>query len=1487
MIFLLIALPFKIRTSCRTTTNEYGLKRIRHILNTLTWVVVGLYLTVSALLHIPFIQQYTGKCVASALKGKLGTEVSVGCVNLGFLNRLIIDDFEMLDKRGEEMIHVSRLSVSVDVVGLLGGQIRVSSAQVLGLKANLYKTSANAQPNFQFALDSLKSKDGSPSKTDLHIGSFIVRHGSVKYDRLDAPSKRSGFDSNHLFVDNINADVRLKRLTDNELSVGVKKFSFDESCGLSLKNIAFHLEADRKHAALRDFKLMANNSAISSDSITASYSFTPGGNIIPESILAKGNVGSDGVSLADLAVIVPEMQDFPVVMKMSASFVLTNGKLTVRPINLYSQDRSIKINAWGEMKPFSQSLDWKANINDIYVSEKGITDIMKAAAKMKVVLPSQITKLKTLRAKAAAAGNGCKMAARAEATTNLGGVKAEAKKNGDTFTMAVSASNLEIGVFTGDKSFGRLSFNAKGKGTLNKGSLESVSAEGDIPLLEYNNYAYNNVKFDMVYGNGSTNGKIYVADPNLNAEISGTAADFDKILKTEFTATVNCLYPQRLKLSNKWGDAYFKAHIQGRTVGTAAKNLTADVTARDFLFKSPTNSYSLDNMHATVSPGKIGVNADFGSIELQGKYNMATLGESVFGILKNKLPTLPGLSKKQYAADNTFSIKADITETKWLETLAGIPLHVEKPVRLAANIDDRTRSISARADLPEFSYDGNIFRNGEIKIDTRNDSIFANAMVEKVIDDNNDIKLRVKAHAAHNDLKSTVSFDYNTPTRIKGELKTNARFFADNRGKNSVLLNIEPSQLVVKDSVWAVRPSSVAYYGDKIEFNHFAVEKGRQHIKINGLATKSLSDSICVDLQDVDVSYILNLIDFHSVEFSGQATGQAFLKSVLNSPEAYANIRVNDFKFQDGDMGVLHANVNWNKVDKQIDISAVARESETAKTVIKGYVSPERNYIDLGIKAENTNIAFLKSFCGSFMSDINATGNGFAQVYGDLSTVNLRGLVVANGDLKISTLNTRYYLHNDTVRMEPNEIIFNHAPVKDRNGSTAYVSGALHHKNLSNLTFDINVEANNFLCYDFTSYGDDPFYGTVYGTGNCAITGRANSIMFDINMTPQKGSFIEYNAANPDAITSQDFISWVKRGEGKAKTEQAATDINDASDILLNFNVNTTPDFTLRVLMDQTSGDKISLNGSGTIKANYFNKGNFEMYGTYLIDHGSYNLTIQNFIKKDFQFQQGSSIVFGGDPFNAQLGLKAIYQVNGVSLADLKIGNSFSSNNVRVDCIMNISGTPGNIKVDFDFDMPTVNNDAKQMVRSLINSEEEMNQQMVYLLAIGRFYMDTKNNSTQEDAQQSQTSLAMQSLLSGTISQQVNSLLSSVIKNNNWNFGTNISTGTEGFNNAEYEGLLSGSLFSNRLLINGQFGYRDNQNTTSSFIGDFDLKYLLTPSGSVAIKVYNQTNDRYFTKSSINTQGIGLILKRDFGNWREMFGIKRKKKANKNKGNEK
>ncbi len=114
-----------------------------------------------------------------------------------------------------------------------------------------------------------------------------------------------------------------------------------------------------------------------------------------------------------------------------------------------------------------------------------------------------------------------------------------------------------------------------------------------------------------------------------------------------------------------------------------------------------------------------------------------------------------------------------------------------------------------------------------------------------------------------------------------------------------------------------------------------------QEMAINGLATPNKEDSIVAQLKDVDVEYILNLVNFHSVDFAGKASGKAIVKSIFNDPDAYAQLDVKDFEFEHGPLGVLHANVNFNKEQSQIDIKAVADDGPEHQTLIDGYVSPE------------------------------------------------------------------------------------------------------------------------------------------------------------------------------------------------------------------------------------------------------------------------------------------------------------------------------------------------------------------------------------------------------------------------------------------------------------------------------------------------------------------------------------------------------------------
>ena len=67
----------------------------------------------------------------------------------------------------------------------------------------------------------------------------------------------------------------------------------------------------------------------------------------------------------------------------------------------------------------------------------------------------------------------------------------------------------------------------------------------------------------------------------------------------------------------------------------------------------------------------------------------------------------------------------------------------------------------------------------------------------------------------------------------------------------------------------------------------------------------------------------------------------------------------------------------------------------------------------------------------------------------------------------------------------------------------------------------------------------------------------------------------------------------------------------------------------------------------------------------------------------------------------------------------------------------------------------------------------------------------------------------------------------------------------------------------NRLLINGNFGYRDRATSQSTFVGDFDIEYLLNKNGNLRLKAYNHFNDQnYYLRSALTTQGIGVIYRR-------------------------
>jgi len=191
--------------------------------------------------------------------------------------------------------------------------------------------------------------------------------------------------------------------------------------------------------------------------------------------------------------------------------------------------------------------------------------------------------------------------------------------------------------------------------------------------------------------------------------------------------------------------------------------------------------------------------------------------------------------------------------------------------------------------------------------------------------------------------------------------------------------------------------------------------------------------------------------------------------------------------------------------------------------------------------------------------------------------------------------------------------------------------------------------------------------------------------------------------------------------------------------------------------------------------------------------------------------------------------------------------------------------------INFDIDLPQSDENVKQRVRNIINTEEMMNRQILYLLVFNKFYTPEYLQNTATTTNAVGASEAISFAIS-TASAQLNNWISRA--SNNFTVGLDYKASDKVSN----ESQLSAQLLyqpNNKLIINGNLGY-SNENANSStnnnkFIGDVDVEYLLTESGKLRLKAYNHTVDRYRLTTAKTTQGVGLLYKEDFTSVSDMF----------------
>ena len=1464
-------------------------RRFKYFFRIFIWGFLGIHIGILIFLNLPIVQEKLSSIASKELGKLLQTEVSVGHVDVGLLNRIIIEDILLEDRQGEEMLKVARLSAKYEILPLFEGRFSINSVQLFGFAFNLNRENPEAVPNYQFVLDAFAPKDTLKEETnlDLRINSVLIRRGKIKYDVLSEPETPGKFNASHIDVENLAATISLKALKKDSLNAAIKRLSFTEQSGFALKKFLFKVEANNKSLKISDFLFEFPSSSLSMDSLLVQYDSLSRIPLLADDLCYDGRIKAS-VSPSDFSAFLPALKNMSSLVDFSLSFKGKGNDLEIPEIILEDKNQ-IKLNA----KTFISDLNGgkemfvDGQVSDLNITSRGIDSWVGSLTGN---VPPILKRLEYLRFKGGLKGHLSQLKINGSLLSAVGHVKADLLMSTDDannrrYSGGVSCPAMNLGkLFGNEKEFGMADFNVELKGFNYIGNYPESYIKGVISSLEYSGYRYENILLDGIYKDGGFNGKLDLDDENGQIKIDGSFNTVQKVPAFNLKAAVKNFRPNKLNMTDKYVDSSISLKLNADFTGNSLDNIKGKISLDSLLLEAPEdNGAYLKNLtiRAGTFKGEKGlrVESPFLNANIHGNFSYKTIPSSVLHIAQRYIPSLLSLRKNMPEPHNNFQFEVQVENTDLFRKLLYIPLDIHMPAKLHGYFNDDDKKLLVEGSFPNLTYNGTRYESATLLCENLEEELKCQARTSMLMGSGAMLNLALDAKANQDKMKTVINWGNNTDVTYGGQLSAVTRFFKTD-GKNPILqadIDVLPTQIILNDSVWNIRPSHIALDSGRVFIDNFLVERPNQYLRIDGKVADKETDSCLVNLKNIDVKYVLDIVRFDAVEFSGQATGVVNLKSILKDFTMNTHLNVHNFAVNSGLMGEADITGAWDHELGGVRLEAQIEEENLSATHVTGYVSPKLKGLDLMIDADSTSIALLNPYLEGIFSDLNGRVNGFVRLHGPFKALDFEGKVSAAIDAKVDVLNTYFQVRNDSVTLSSGDFAFNNVRVYDREGNTGLVNGHLWHNHLKNLTYRFDIQANHLLMYNTNDPGDLLFYGKVYGKGNVVLQGGNNSMMIDASVTTGRNTTFTYVTGLTTEATNNQFITFVdktpKRVSDNVKTDiyhftdaqKKEEDDGPPMDLYINMMIDATPDASMCVVMDPIAGDNITARGNGNFKVTYYNKGDFTIYGTYNIDNGMYKLSMQEVIRKDFALNSGSTVTFAGDPYLANLDVQAVHTVNSVSLSDLSPDASLNQSTVKVNCLMNLTGSLANPEIKFDLELPTVSEEDRELVRSATSTEEQMNTQIIYLLGIGKFYTyDYANN-------QGQSSNATSSLAFNTLSGQLNNMLSQWMDSENWNLGANLSTGEKGWTDVEAEAILSGRLLNNRLLINGNFGYRENVLANTNFIGDFEVVWLLTRNGDFRIRAYNQTNDRYFTKSTLTTQGVGFMYKKDFNKWEDLF----------------
>ncbi|SJZ97163.1 translocation/assembly module TamB domain-containing protein [Sediminibacterium ginsengisoli] len=1355
--------------------------------------------------------------------------------------------------------------------------------------------------------------------TALSTGSMLVqvnqldlKGNQVAFDNGTGKVQSTAIDYNHLLLKDLLVHAKGIYYAGSNMKADISRISFRERSGFVLDTLQGNFGMDSSKIAIAGAKLITPHSKLFATALVYPRSLQgQDASLQNNEISIKNTV----LSKPDLFMLAPglaakyrkELAAFNSIY-LNGDISGTREQLNVRALSLQTNNKNLQLFITGKLKhPLdTKRLQYDAEIHRLIATRELISPWVNKGSTQQIDLPPVFSVSGHVNGNMSVVRPDLRLQSsygEAEIKGMLAGFDKPAAME---YNMQLVAKKLETGKWIKkDSLLGPLTGTVvvKGRGTDYKtASITSHINFRSFRLMEHDYQAFT---ADIDGRHGLYAIKANSADPLLDLSLDGTA-------------DVTRKYPSG------------KASLDVRNADLTGLGLT-----KDSLRIQSEADITLNN----ADPGALDVHARLDTTRIYRGSQQIYLDSLVLKGFRDSGLTF--ITLRSDLADA--SLKGEFDYTKLPAVLTAYVNKYRDSIQIDTTSIANT-SISMQADvkpnpvyavlLPGLFFDKNIHVTGELVTRNADSSFYVTASVPYLKYQSNVVSaLQADIRAVNDSLRLAVVADTIQAaglllykTTASGELSN--RFAQasvlthDAAGKERYRISLRGNKendnyaLTLGDTLrlnynnWNVRKDNRIVLGSKgFNISQLEITNGAQRLSANS-ETAVLGAPLKVEISKFRVSNIAGILDQDSLSVNGLLDVNVRAENFSNKiPTIDGTIKVDSLTYNKIDVGNIAITANGGADGVNFNGGLTGNGNNVD---LKG--SYTASQLDASINLNPVKVKTFEAFSAGTLARSGGNVSGPLTIKGPVSDLSW------SGKLRFDSVNTSLAQYGTVLKIDKQEITlsspeirFNKFTIRDSADHTFQVDGTVRQdaKAAGGFTTDLSLNARNFIAVNNTAVDNNEIYGTAIVNVDATIAGPLATPDINGNVRLRDESSITY-ARQPRAAALKD-----REGVIEFIDLDSIPDIRKVEDVsekkktttfALNYNLNIEidPNAQLSVIIDPATRDELIVKGSAQLNAGVTPNGEVALTGAYNLTSGSYQLNYQ-FLRRRFELQEGSTIMFSGDPREAEANITAMYEMEAEPLE--LIGNEIESGgtdnaNYRqkfpFQVILKVKGPVTEPRLEFDIKLKegvaginsTVSTTIENKLAQLRNDASSMNKQVFALLVMNRFIGEQSKDFFAGSGNNNSNEEMIRASVSGFLSEVVNQLAADLIKgvdiDVNLKSVDDYATATQ---RTDLNLALSKRFLDDRLsvmvgknfTVDGEDPLARSQNNSNlSFLPDITTNYKLSRNGRYMLKAYRRTQyeailDGYFVET-----GVAFSISLDYVKFRQIFNQLKKKKNRKN-----